>query len=90
MGNRRSANYRGGNDEHLTVVAVRKDNDNVITDFKLSDGRILSKERAVEVAKREGLEGINVSRTRGEHSVEILRANPTNDISRSLYDFPTF
>lgn len=73
----------------VEVVAVRKEN-GVITDLKLSDGRILSKEEAIQVAKTEGIVGVNVGVTRGEERIEILRVNPINDVEKALYNLPTF
>lgn len=74
--------------EALTVVAVRKNEANIITDFKLSDGRELTKEEAVNVCKEEGIEGVNVGRTRGEDHTEMLRANPTDYPSKALANLP--
>ena len=76
--------------EDLRIVATRKNEAGIITDFKLNDGRVLSKEEAVNVCKREGIIGVNVGRTRGEHPREILRANPTNDPSKALENLPEF
>lgn len=83
-------NYTRDNNEKITITAVHKNEAGIITDFKLSDGRILDKKDAVEVAKTEGIEGVNVGRTRGRYSHEILRANPTNDPSKALYNLPIF
>lgn len=77
-------------EEMSSIVAVRKDDTGIITDYKLSDGRIFNKEQAVQVAKTEGIRGVNVGATRGEENTEMLRANPTNDIEKALYNLPTF
>jgi hypothetical protein len=73
-----------------TVVAVRKTEVGIITDYKLSNGMELSKEEAVEYAKTKGIQGVNVGRTRGDNPAEILRANPTDDPTKALYNLPTF
>lgn len=78
------------NEKKVSVVATRKNEVGIITNFKLSDGRELTKEQAVQVAKTEGIEGVNVGRTRGEDHTEMLRANPTNDVSKALYNLPNF
>lgn len=74
----------------VSIVAVHKNDYGIITDFKLSDGRVVSKQQAVEIAKTEGIEGVNVGKTRGKDHTEILRANPTNDPSKALDNLPTF
>lgn len=73
-----------------SIVAVRKNDADIIESYKLSDGRILNKEQAVKVAKETGINGVNIGKTRGENPKEILRANPTNDVSKALYNLPTF
>ena len=73
-----------------SIVAVHKNQVGIITDYKLSDGRILDKEQAVMVAETEGIEGVNVGRTRGVDHTKMLRANPTNDVSKALDNLPTF
>lgn len=75
---------------NVSIIAVKKNEANIITDVKLSDGRILTKEEAVNVAKTEGIRDVNVGVTRGDNPQEILRANPTNDVSKALYNLPTF
>lgn len=77
-------------EERASIVAVKKDDHGIITDFKLNDGRVLSKEQAVEVAKTEGIRGVNVGVTRGKDKTEMLRANPTNDVEKALHNLPTF
>ena len=77
-------------EEKVSITAVHKNKAGIITDFKLSDGRILDKEDAVNVAKTEGIKGVNVGRTRGKDHTEILRANPTNDESKALNNLPIF
>lgn len=78
------------NENKVSIIATKKNEAGIITDFKLSDGRILSKQEAINVAKTEGIQGVNVERTRGEEHAEILRANPTNDVSKALSNLPTF
>ena len=73
-----------------SIVAVRKTEAGIITDYKLSNGMELSKNDAVEYAKSHGIQGVNVGRTRGEDHTEILRANPTDDPKKALYNLPTF
>ena len=81
---------RNNNREEIEIIAVRKNEAGIIADFKLSDGRVLNKRQAVQVAKREGIKGVNVGRTRGEDYTEILRANPTNDPKKALNNLPEF
>ena len=85
---KKTKNYT--NEGKVSITAVHKNEAGIITDFKLSDGRILDKESAVNVAKTEGIEGVNVGRTRGKEHLEILRANPTNDESKALNNLPLF
>lgn len=77
-------------DKMVSIVATRKGDNGIITDFKLSDGRILSKNEAVNFAKVYGISGVNVTKTRGKNPVEILRANPTNDPTKALKNLPNF
>lgn len=81
---------KNNNENKPKIVATRKSNAGIITDVKLNDGRVLSKQKAILVAKKEGIEGVNVGRTRGENRAEILRANPTNDPSKALSNLPSF
>lgn len=73
-----------------SIVAVRKTDAGIITDYKLSNGMELNKAQAIEYAKEHGINGVNVGRTRGEDHTEMLRANPTDDPQRALYNLPTF
>lgn len=77
-------------DKKVSIIATRKNEAGIITDFKLSDGRVLTKQEACDVAKKEGIEGVNVGATRGKGHMEILRANPTNDPSKALINLPNF
>lgn len=72
------------------IIAVKKDEHGILTDFKLNDGRVLSKEQAVELAKEVGIKGVNVGRTRGDNPQEILRANPTDKPEKALRNLPEF
>ncbi len=76
--------------QKVSIIAVHKNEAGIITDFKLSDGRILDKDEAVEVAEKEGIQGVNVGRTRGHDHTKMLRANPTNDVSKALNNLPDF
>ena len=77
--------------EKPKVAAVRRNEKGVITHYKLSDGRELSKRQAVSLAKKRGIEGVNVGRTRGNNGgVEILRSNPTNRDEELLRNKPSF
>lgn len=68
-----------------TVSAVRRNEAGIITDVRLSDGKTLSKDRAIAMAKDEEIDGVNVGRARD--GSEILRGNPT---SKPLSQLPTF
>lgn len=77
-------------DNQPEIVAVRKTEAGIISHYKLSNGMVLNKAQAVEYAKTKGIKGVNVGRTRGEDHTEMLRANPTNDPTKALYNLPTF
>jgi hypothetical protein len=73
-----------------SIVAVRKSDAGIITDFKLSNGQVMTKQEAVNYAKTNGIQGVNVGMTRGEDHTPILRANPTDDPEKALANKPTF
>lgn len=77
-------------DKELEIVATKKDEDGVITDFKLSDGRVLSKEQAVQLHKEKGIHGVHMTRTRGKDSQEILVSNPSEGKEHFLSNLPSF
>ena len=87
---RNASTYSTNNQNKVSIVAVHKNSAGIITDYKLSDGRILDKQQAVAVAETEGINGVNVGRTRGAEHTKMLRANPTNDVEKALDNLPTF
>lgn len=77
-------------EKNLEIIGAKKDEDGVITDFKLSDGRVVSKDQAVQIHKNEGINNVHITRTRGENSKEILVSNPSAGKEHFLSNLPSF
>lgn len=60
--------------------------DGRITGYQLSDGRILNKEDAVELAKEGGILGVGVAVRKGN---EYLKSLPDNRQANNLSNLPT-
>ena len=67
------------------IVALVKD-DGLVTGYQLSDGRVLSKEEGVELAKQGGIQGVGVAVRNG---TEYLKSLPDESESNNLDNLPT-
>lgn len=72
----------------MDIVAVRKDTNGTITDYKLSNGKVISVSEAVNMASSGQLSGYNVATaTDGSKSI---RSNPDSVKKNNLDSKPTF
>ena len=67
------------------IVALVKD-DGLVIGYQLADGRVLSKEEGVELAKQGGIQGVGVAVRNG---TEYLKSLPDESESNNLDNLPT-
>ncbi len=67
------------------ITALVKE-DGRITGYQLSDGRILSKEEGVELAKQGGIQGVGVATRKG---TEYLKSLPDDREDNNLDNLPS-
>ncbi len=67
------------------IVALVKTSGKV-TGYKLSDGQILEKEKAVDLAKRGGINGVGIAHRKGN---EYLKSVPNENESDNLSNLPS-
>ena len=69
------------------VIAVRKDSEGRITDYKLDDGSVMNHDQAVNAVTAGELEGLMVFQNRaGEDSIRSVRGQENYSLS-SLPEF---
>ncbi|MDD3692956.1 MAG: DUF3892 domain-containing protein [Oscillospiraceae bacterium] len=68
-----------------SIVALVK-NSGRITGYQLADGRIISKEEGVSLAKAGEIQGVGVATRKGN---EYLRTLPDNEENNNLSNLPT-
>lgn len=69
------------------IVAVRRDETGSISEYKLDDGKVISREEAVSMANKGQLEGVSSFTTRdGDMSIRSDRGQ----YNYALDDLPTF
>ena len=73
--------------EELKVVAVRRDEDDNMAEFKLSDGRVVDFPGCQQLINEGKLDLINAI---GKNGVEIIRSKPDGDPNNNLRDLPSF
>lgn len=72
----------------MKVVAVRKDNNGTITEYKLDNGKVVGQSEAVNLVESGKLEGCNISIARnGEKSI---RSKPDDTMENNLDNLPIF
>lgn len=72
----------------MKVVAVKKDSNGTIQQYKLDDGRVIGQEEAINMAKSNELDDYNVGTTRnGSH---YIRNNADGDESNNLDSLSEF
>ncbi len=67
------------------IVALVKE-DGLVTGYQLSDGRVLSKEQGVELAKQGGIQGVGVAVRSG---TEYLKSLPDESEGNNLENLPS-
>lgn len=72
----------------MDIVAVRKDSNGTITNYKLSSGKVISVSEAVSMASSGQLAGYNVSTA--TDGTKSIRSNPDNSKNNNLDSKPTF
>ena len=70
------------------IVAVRKDENGVINEYKLDNGSIIGVEQAVQMTKDGQIGDCNVGKTKD--GKEVIRSNRDNDSSNNLDNLPIF
>ena len=72
----------------MKVVAVQKDDEGTIINYKLEDGNIVGHSQAVNLAENGQLDDYNVATAR--NGLKSLRSNPDGDKSNNLDNLPSF
>jgi len=73
------------NSDALTIVGLKKDSGRV-TGYKLSNGQVLDKDEAVNLARRGGIMGVGISSRDGN---EYLKSLPDDTDDNNLSHLPT-
>ncbi len=68
-----------------TIVGLTKDS-GTVTGYKLSNGEVVTKDRAVQMAKEGGIAGVGVAKN---GNTEYLRSLPDSTESNNLSNLPT-
>ena len=72
----------------MKITKIQKDDNYDIKAVMLDDGTTHTIEEAIQMAKNEQLEGVNVGKDKLGR--ETLRSNPDGDPSNNLSNLPTF
>lgn len=75
-------------DEALKVVAVKRDDEGNMAQFKLSNEQVVSFSECQDMINEGKLPGL-IS-TVGKNGVEIIRSAPDGDLSNNLSQLPEF
>lgn len=67
------------------IVALVKE-DGLVTGYQLSDGRVLSKDEGVQLAKQGGIQGVGVAVRNG---TEYLKSLPDENEGNNLNNLPS-
>ena len=67
------------------IVALKKD-DGRVTGYKLSDGSVLEKAEAIQLARQGGIQGVGVAVRNGS---EYLKSLPDENRGNNLGDLPS-
>jgi hypothetical protein len=71
-----------------TIIKVKKNSSGDITDVMMGDGTVHSIEEAIDMAKNECIESVNVGKSK--NGKEYLRSNPNGIEGDNLDTKPTF
>ena len=70
------------------IVKVKKNSEGDITDVMLENGNVHSVNDAIQMAKNEQIDGVNVGQAKNGR--EYIRSNPNGDKNDNLDSLPTF
>lgn len=72
----------------MKIVAVQKNNQGTIQQYKLDNNTVVGLEQAIQMVKDKQIENCNVFTTR--NGSEAIRSNNDGDQSNNLDNLPTF
>lgn len=72
----------------MKIMAVRKDENGTIQQYKLDDNRTVNVSEAIQMVKNKEIENCNVFTTR--NGSEAIRSNNDGDPSNNLDNLPSF
>ena len=72
----------------MKIMAVRKDENGTIQQYKLDDNRTVNVNEAIQMVKNKEIENCNVFTTR--NGSEAIRSNNDGDPSNNLDNLPSF
>lgn len=72
----------------MKIVAVKKDENGTIEQYKLDDNQVVNVNEAINMVKQNQIENCNVFTTR--NGSEAIRSNRDEDKSNNLDNLPTF
>lgn len=73
---------------NMKIMAVRKDENGTIQQYKLDDNRTVNVNEAIQMVKNKEIENCNVFTTR--NGSETIRSNNDGDTSNNLDNLPSF
>ena len=72
----------------MKIVAVKKDENGTIEQYKLDNNQVVNVNEAIDMVKQNQIENCNVFTTR--NGSEAIRSNRDEDKSNNLDNLPTF
>lgn len=72
----------------MKIVAVKKDENGTIEQYKLDNNQVVNVNEAINMVKQNQIENCNVFTTR--NGSEAIRSNRDEDKSNNLDNLPTF
>lgn len=72
----------------MKIVAVQKDENGVIQQYKLDNNKVVNAKQAVEMVRNKQIENCNVFTTK--NGGEAIRSDRDGDASNNLDNLPTF
>ena len=72
----------------MKIVAVQKDENGVIQQYKLDNNKVVNAKQAVEMVRNKQIENCNVFTTK--NGGEAIRSDNDGDASNNLDNLPTF
>lgn len=72
----------------MKIVAVQKDENGVIQQYKLDNNKVVDANQAIEMVRNKQIENCNVFTTKNGR--EAIRSDRDGDASNNLDNLPTF